>query len=150
MRRYVRIAAICWLASAGVTAVAAVDVPPQARGESALEESERLIGEWNAEIARTDTSESWTKTALGTACHFFAGCGGLKMTVTVEMTDERLDSADVTVVCNGLLNDSTQGTRTRALLAREGDGKWMVRRVDVMWNCWPGRGHEYWGRDPCR
>lgn len=64
----------------------------------------------------------------------------------VTMTQERPrgeapDSAVVTVVLDGLLDDSVQGTWYQLVLEPADAGAyWRVREARVAYRCWPGRG----------
>ena len=49
----------------------------------------------------------------------------------------------------GLPDDSVRGLRYRLELAPQGD-QWQLLWVGRQVRCWPGRGHEDWGVEPCQ
>jgi hypothetical protein len=49
----------------------------------------------------------------------------------------------------GLPDDSVRGLRYRLELAPQGD-QWQLGWVGRQVRCWPGRGHEDWGVEPCQ
>lgn len=48
----------------------------------------------------------------------------------------------------GLPDDSVRGTRYRLELLQQ-SGQWQVIWAGRQVSCWPGRGHEDWGTEPC-
>lgn len=65
--------------------------------------------------------------------------------------------ATVTVVDEGLLDDSVHATRYRLLFSRKACGDcgsgwspWWLWKVETTYRCQPGRGHEDFSSEPCR
>ena len=49
----------------------------------------------------------------------------------------------------GLLDDSVRGMRHRLELEPQG-GLWQLTWTGRQVTCWPGRGHQDWGTEPCQ
>ena len=69
--------------------------------------------------------------------------------VTVEVLSEGDTEAVALVTAAGLFDDSVRDERLRLLYARDGFGTWELAEAGRQVRCWPGRGHEDWGTEPC-
>jgi hypothetical protein len=69
-------------------------------------------------------------------------------TETVEELASKSEARIILITQVGLADDSVRGMRHR--LEFEGQsGAWALVWVGRQVRCWPGRGHEEWGTDPC-
>ncbi|MDE1465299.1 SH3 domain-containing protein [Spartinivicinus poritis] len=55
----------------------------------------------------------------------------------------------VTIIRDGFLDDSARGERWEIKLMRQHTGKWQTYSVTKAHRCWPGRGHEFYSKEPC-
>ncbi|MCX4027363.1 SH3 domain-containing protein [Endozoicomonas sp. SM1973] len=62
---------------------------------------------------------------------------------------ESADKTTVTVIRDGFLDDSTRGERWDIKLMKQPTGKWQTHSVTVAHRCWPGRGYEFYSKEPC-
>jgi hypothetical protein len=56
----------------------------------------------------------------------------------------------ITVVTDGLPDDSVRGKRLDVSLERDSQSPWHITDAKVSWRCWPGRGHETFSTRPCK
>lgn len=68
---------------------------------------------------------------------------------THTMTDVTGGRKEITLVEEGLMDDSMSGRKLIMTLAPDGAG-WKVVALKETYKCWPGRGHEDWGAAPCQ
>jgi len=55
----------------------------------------------------------------------------------------------VTVVRDGLLDDSIRAQRWDILLGKSPEGAWVIREVRQAWLCWRGGQRDQFAADPC-
>jgi len=56
----------------------------------------------------------------------------------------------VTVLRDGLLDDSVRGERWEIALARNAKGAWTIKEVKRAWRCWRGPQTDRFAATPCR
>jgi hypothetical protein len=114
------------------------------RVESSRSEDIAAMSEKIAAAVRSD--EAWIRDPARIALELVrpAPPPGEHISHRLELTCETSraeipDSATVTVVEDGFLNDSVRGTWTRLQFARNEDGSWKLIELRRAWRCW--RGH---------
>jgi len=68
--------------------------------------------------------------------------------VSVERTDLIGSRTQVTLLHDGLLDDSQKAVQLIMAVQKRGQ-KWEVLEMQKNWKCHPGRGHTEWGIEPC-
>lgn len=71
----------------------------------------------------------------------------------IVQVNDRGDSPSVTrvtVMRDGLLDDSVRGDRWEITLERTSSGIWRIREVKRAWRCWRGEARERLAIEPCR
>ena len=71
----------------------------------------------------------------------------LSLTQSAEAAEE-IDALDVSIMRDGLLDDSVRGDRHRFKLQRQDDGSWRIVQAQWSWRCWRGEGDSY-TVEPC-
>ena len=61
---------------------------------------------------------------------------------------EEIDDVLVTVEEEGLMDDSVKASLTMLRMRKE-NSIWQVYKATRAWKCWPGRGHQEYGGEPC-
>ncbi len=110
------------------------------------------ISEANQMISDAENNgESWVKSAMQIATRIageFTEARTRKMYFEA-MSPEDSDSITLTIVDDGLLDDSSKGEKRVYKLERDENGVWRVSSAKKAWACWPGRGHEDFSAVPC-
>lgn len=70
--------------------------------------------------------------------------------IQVNEGGEAVSAARVTVLRDGLLDDSLRGERWDIALAKTSAGRWEIREVKRAWRCWRGAQRERFAATPCR
>lgn len=91
--------------------------------------------------------ESWTRSARSTASRF-VGENCCKSTAIREDNIGRIGKR-VTITNQGAEDDSIRGYRFRVTLTKALKTPWQIDRAGRAWNCWPGRGHQYFSTARC-
>jgi hypothetical protein len=141
---------LCTLGAGCAGTVAAGSHTEGSAAHGGQSEADRLIRDWNEQVRSAGANEVWPRSAVGAASRLFAEpIRAMQIEMTVVYINEVPDSARVTVVSEGLLNDSVRGRKVSALVVLGGDMKWSVADVEITWRCWAGRGHTDWSRELC-
>jgi hypothetical protein len=94
--------------------------------------------------------ESWPADAVAVARRF-ADWGVERTAVWVMEGDgERPSRYTVVAILDRLLDDSVRGERLDLVLELHQDESWRITQARASRRCWPDRGHESFGTDPCR
>ncbi|MEA3418537.1 MAG: hypothetical protein U9Q90_03980 [Campylobacterota bacterium] len=62
---------------------------------------------------------------------------------------EAASATTITVIQDGLLDDSTRGFKYIFTLSKKPNGTWSIDKQTKMLRCWKGRGHETFSKKPC-
>jgi hypothetical protein len=97
-----------------------------------------------------DVDEAWERSPVLLAGEFLRldRREATRVRVTAESPGEATAEAGVTVVLEGLLDDSVAAERFMLALRRGGD-VWRLEAADWAQRCHPGRGHEAFSAEPC-
>jgi hypothetical protein len=108
------------------------------------------VAAFNRRLAAARDS-TWARAAATVAIEFVGGaaCECARFSVDVDAQPERFDEAQVTVIRDGLLDDSLRGDRHRLHLRRV-KGRWNVEAAHRSWRCTSGRGQQDYGITPCQ
>lgn len=97
-----------------------------------------------------EAGESWVYDALQVALSVVGVFEGRSQSIT--RTYDSADAprkAEIVVIEDGYLDDSLRGARYQIMLESDAQGVWRPTAVEKAWRCWPGRGHETFGKEPC-
>ncbi len=102
-------------------------------------------------ITAANKGESWVKSPMQVALRI---TGEFDEMATREMkfeaaTPESTNAITLTVINDGLLDDSVRGEKWIYELVKETNGVWKVSSIKRAWKCWPGRGHEDFSSESC-
>ncbi|MDH3530279.1 MAG: hypothetical protein OEQ28_11990 [Acidobacteriota bacterium] len=102
-------------------------------------------------IKAAAAAESWVKSPMQVALRLVGDFQEMKMRKMVfdAPTGDGFDSFKLTVVSDGLLDDSIRAERLDFELIREANGIWQVSSAKKSWKCWQGRGHQDFSAVPC-
>lgn len=76
--------------------------------------------------------------------------GSTQHIVLVNEASESPTASRVTVLRDGLLDDSVRGERWDIALARSAKGAWTIKEVKRAWRCWRGTQTDRFAATPCR
>ena len=89
-------------------------------------------------------------TALDIALQIAGEFEGAAQQVTqLNEGSEAPSATRVTVVRDGLLDDSIRARRWEILLERADGGAWTIREVKEAWLCWRGESRDRFAAEPC-
>ena len=102
-------------------------------------------------VVAANKGENWVKSPMRVAMSLVGDFEEMK---TRKMyfeapTDEGAESFTLTVVNEGLLDDSVMGEKYVFELVKESTGVWKVSSAKKAWSCWPNRGHQGFSAVPC-
>jgi hypothetical protein len=101
---------------------------------------------------------SWPLSPLQVTIRFLGGPGlrPESRTMSIAMSFSTAEGgrppgtlARVTVIHDGLPDDSVRAQRTRLVLLRRASGAWTLRSARRSVRCQPGRGHQGFSAEPC-
>jgi hypothetical protein len=123
-----------WLLDLPVFSSSAVDV-------SAFNERMRKASE---------AGEAWPRDPVRVAMEYTGGLDGpIAALVKVDDAGEGAASCAITVVCDGLLDDSIRGTWNELHLALTQTGAWEITRASRAYRCWRGPHGRAYSAEPC-
>jgi hypothetical protein len=107
-----------------------------------------LVDDFNAHAA--DVDEPWERSPVLLAGEFLRldRREASRTSVDAEAPGEGAETAAVTVLLEGLLDDSVAAERFVLALQRDGE-RWTLTSADWAQRCAPGRGHEEFSTEPC-
>ncbi|MGB2816386.1 MAG: hypothetical protein WBA53_03815 [Burkholderiaceae bacterium] len=76
--------------------------------------------------------------------------GSIQQIIQVNEGSESPTASRVTIVRDGLLDDSVRGQRWDVVLGKAASGKWSIRDVTIAWRCWRGPESDVFSATPCR
>lgn len=102
-------------------------------------------------IKAAAAGEKWVKSPMQVAARIAGEFSEMKTRkIVFEATSgEAADSFTLTIINDGLLDDSVRGEKFVYELSKEASGVWKVASAIKAWRCWPGRGHEEFSALPC-
>ena len=62
---------------------------------------------------------------------------------------EAATTTTITVIQDGLMDDSIRGFKYSFKLSKKPDGNWIIEKQSKLLRCWKGRGHEAFSGEPC-
>ncbi len=71
-----------------------------------------------------------------------------KQSVTIRVVSLRENRYEITLIHEGLLDDSQSGEKI-VMTAKQTGASWTVTEIKKNWKCWAGRGHTNWGTELC-
>ncbi|MFZ9387254.1 MAG: hypothetical protein ACO25B_05180 [Chitinophagaceae bacterium] len=71
-----------------------------------------------------------------------------KYAYTITKTETENNTTEVTLIEEGLMDDSRAGRKVIMTLVLEND-RYKIISMKENYKCWSGRGHETWGVEPC-
>lgn len=95
--------------------------------------------------------EPWERSLLGTADEFVGrdATDGSDISFEAATGPEGAGPATVTLLLDGLLDDSIRARRYELTLSRRDDGTWRVDAAGWAQRCNEGRGHQAFSPEPC-
>jgi hypothetical protein len=90
-----------------------------------------------------EVATAFVKNRLGEDGHFEYH----RLSIEQVSEPETFDRVELSVVRDGLLDDSLKAVRQRLSLHRNGQGLWQIDRIREDFACW--RGRKGWGVKPC-
>ena len=69
-------------------------------------------------------------------------------TITIHTIDLGKNRYEVTLIHEGLLDDSLSGWKV-VMIAQRAGTTWIVTEIKENWKCWEDRGHTNWGTKRC-
>jgi hypothetical protein len=111
----------------------------------------RAAEEFNHTVAQAGAAgETWPGDP-GMVVRRFAELGSERSSVTVlSGSGEHSSRYEVIAISDGFTDDSVRGRRYDLKLERNPVGSWRITEARVSWRCWPGRGHDTFGTEPCQ
>jgi hypothetical protein len=108
-----------------------------------------LVADFNDHAA--DVDEPWERSPVLLAGQFLRleRREAARTNMVADVPGEGTETAEVTVVLDGLLDDSVAAERFVLGLRRQKD-VWTLRSARWSQRCAPGRGHEEFSTEPCR
>lgn len=107
------------------------------------------VGGWNEHVE--ETGEPAARSPLGSADTFLRldRRDASTISLVARRGPEAGDEAVVTVLLDGLLDDSVRSERYILELRREDGGAWVLLSASWAQRCQPGRGHQAFSPRPC-
>jgi hypothetical protein len=62
---------------------------------------------------------------------------------------EAATTTTITVIQDGLMDDSIRGFKYIFKLSKKPNGNWIIKKQSKLLRCWRGRGHEAFSKEPC-
>jgi hypothetical protein len=95
--------------------------------------------------------ESWVRSPMGVAMRIVGPFEEMKTRdIKFEAASSEANNAvTLTVVNEGLLDDSVRGEKFVYELRKSTSGVWKVTAANKAWRCWPDRGHDNYSTVPC-
>jgi hypothetical protein len=116
------------------------------RSSSALE-----VGPFNQKITiATEAGKSWPMDPLQVALEFVSHQGG--SLVAISRLDQRAEAPTetvITIVREGLLDDSLRAVWNQLDLVRTEDRSWRLKKARRAFRCYRGSQHAWFGRKVC-
>lgn len=102
-------------------------------------------------VLAANKGESWVKSPMQVALKLVGDFEEMQMRKMIfdAPTGDGFDTFKLTVVSDGLLDDSVKSERWMFELAKGTSGVWKVSSAKKSWACWPGRGHAEFSAVPC-
>lgn len=76
--------------------------------------------------------------------------GSMQQIIQVNEGSEAPTGARVTILRDGLLDDSVRSERWDIVLRKSSSGKWSIREVKIAWRCWRGPHSDSFSSTLCR
>lgn len=118
--------------------------------EIPLSESQRLDPEsFNRQLeAAHSDGQQWTDDPVQILGRFINSGLGRDAIWSISGTGERPSRYRMTVVVDGIPDDSVRGRRYDATLERASNGAWQIRDASLRWRCWRGTSNSF-SAAPC-
>lgn len=109
------------------------------------------VQDFNQSILKGKVQEDkWKTDPVAVSLRFVGPFYGRTQSIErVNESSESLDATQVTIINNGLLDDSVMAVKYKLTLKRV-DSVWVINTAGKVVKCWKGRGHEEFSSEPCK
>ena len=136
-----------YLTVKGLAGYPEIDYEVDARAETNANEKARTLADTGYSIAAAPSKSDDEQVILKIAGEF-SEAKSRNISISSKFADVN-DRLTVTVIDDGLLDDSVRGEKIQVELQVGSDGVWKVLSYARTWRCWDNRGHTDFSEAPC-
>ncbi len=93
--------------------------------------------------------EPWARDPVDIVRRFVHWGRGQEAVLLFKGEGESPSRYEFVAISNGFHDDSVRGERFDITLEADSRQTWRVTSATTSWRCWPGRGHQSYGTQPC-